>query len=192
MHGCSAGKGVFVLQKRRTMTTRKKIVLIVILVIAIIAGMIAAMFLSYQHGKNRDTAIETSITQEELTSENTEVASERSYSSNDEALGKITGEDDDFTMVADPANFDVKITGFEGNITLLTSTEDVLHQQMEVWMDENEFWDMTEVSYTGKYLRDEASQSTTVYFQISRYPNSPLLATWNPNTEQYSFTIEWH
>ena len=144
------------------MTTRKKIVLIVILVIAIIAGITAAMVLSYQHGKNRDTAIETSITQEKLPSENIEMSSESSYSSNDEALGKITGEDDDFTMVADPANFDVKITGFKGNITLLTSTEDVLHQQVKAWVDENEFWDMTEVVYTGKYLRGETNNLTTL------------------------------
>ena len=59
-------------------------------------------------------------------------------------------------------------------------------------MDENEFWDMTEVVYTGKYLRDETNNLTTLYFKIIRYPDSPLLATWNSTTAQYEFAIEWN
>jgi hypothetical protein len=51
---------------------------------------------------------------------------------------------------------------------------------------------MTEVVYTGKYLRDETNNLTTLYFKIIRYPDSPLLATWNSTTAQYEFAIEWN
>ena len=177
------------------MEEKSKVKRLIVIVILVITAIVATMTVSYIRGNNESGSAGREVVSTWQNTETgiSEVGNESArFGSNDEALGKITGEDDDFTMVADPANFDVKITGFKGNITLLTSTEDVLHQQMKAWMDENEFWDMTEVSYTGKYLRDEASQSTTVYFQISRYPNSPLLAPWNPNTQQYSFTIEWH
>ena len=174
------------------MITKKGILLIVILVFVIIAGIMAVMILSYQHGKDQDTVVQTSVAREETDIINAEEKSESSHLSNDEAFGKITGEDDDFTLVADPANYDVTIIGFEGNITLLTSKEEVLHQQMKAWMDENEFWDMTEVVYTGKYLRDETNNLTKLYFKIIRYPDSPLLATWNSTTAQYEFAIEWN
>ena len=178
------------------METKKKIRILLILVICIAAGMVGTMAFSYQHGKEKSPEISTETESVDVQEDHPELAISDDTGSagrtNDEALGKITGEDDDFTLIADPANYDVTITGFEGNITLLTSTEDVLHQQMKAWMDENEFWDMTEVVYTGKYLRDAVSNQTTLYFQIIRYPDSPLLATWNSSTAQYTFAIEWH
>ena len=42
------------------------------------------------------------------------------------------------------------------------------------------------------YVGQETNNLTTLYFKIIRYPDSPLLATWNSTTAQYEFAIEWN
>ncbi len=176
------------------METKKKIRILLILMLCIAAGMAGTMVFSYQHGKERSPQISSETESVDVQEDHPELAiSDGSAGrTNDEALGKITGEDDEFTLVADPANFDVTILGYDDAAQEMASPMYDLHKQMKVWMDENEYWDMTEVVYTGKYLRDDVSNQTTLYFKIIRYPDSPLLATWNSSTAQYTFTIEWH
>ena len=178
------------------METKKKIRILLILMLCIAAGMAGTMAFSYQHGKEKSPEISAETESVDVQENHPELAISDDIGSagrtNDEALGKITGEDDEFTLVADPANFDVTILGYDDAAQEMASPMYDLHKQMKVWMDENEYWDMTEVVYTGKYLRDDVSNQTTLYFKIIRYPDSPLLATWNSSTAQYTFTIEWH
>ena len=178
------------------METKKNIWILLILIICIAAGMAGAMTFSYQHGKANSPQMSVETESVDVREEQHELEMPDDTGSagrtNDEALGKITGEDDDFTLVADPANFDVTILGYDDAAQELASPMYDLHKQMKAWMDENEFWDMTEVVYTGKYLRDDTNNVTTLYFKIIRYPDSPLLATWNSTTAQYEFAIEWN
>ena len=109
----------------------------------------------------------------------------------EEMLGMQNGEEDDFTMASDPEHFDVQIAGLDEKAVQMTAPETVLHKQLKSWMEKNEFWDMTEVIYSKRYLQDEKSGETTLYLTIKRYPRFPLMAKWSDTQKRFSFEIEW-
>ena len=182
---------------------KKKIMKLVAASIGLIGVIVFVMLISFVHGTGKQNGSgsvfttekeSSSVLGESIAGEQEELQeSDRSDSSatREEILGMKSGEEDDFTMASDPEHFDVKVNGYSQKIASMTAAEPVFHDSLKAWLKEMEFWDMTEVAYAGKYMRDDAGKETILYFTISRYPKAPLKACWKDAEQSFQFEIEW-